>query len=131
MTVGAQGVAEALRVANPEEAGVVRIERSLAPAWTAGDPRLVERLVTNLVDNALRHNVDAGTGAAGWVRVSTGTEGGRPVLRVVNSGPTIPPDRVETLFQPSSVTSPGPAVRTVSGSAFPSWPRSPPRTVRR
>ncbi|MFD6988219.1 sensor histidine kinase [Streptomyces sp. NPDC059943] len=93
-------VAEALRIANPEEAEGVRIERSLAPAWTSGDPRLVERLVTNLVDNALRHNVDAGTGATGWVRVSTGTQGGRPVLRVVNSGPTIPPDRVETLFQP-------------------------------
>ncbi|WP_381805069.1 sensor histidine kinase [Streptomyces niveus] len=93
-------VAEALRVANPDETGGVRIERSLAPARTSGDPRLVERLVTNLVDNALRHNVDAGTGATGWVRVSTGTDGGRPVLRVVNSGPVIPPDRVGTLFQP-------------------------------
>lgn len=93
-------VAEALRAANPEETAGVRIERSLAPAWTSGDPRLVERLVTNLVDNALRHNVDPATGGAGWVRVSTGTEGGRPVVRVVNSGPAVPPDSVGTLFQP-------------------------------
>ncbi|WP_405620776.1 sensor histidine kinase [Streptomyces sp. NBC_01508] len=97
-------VADALRVASPERAAVVRIERSLAPAWTSGDPRLVERLVTNLVDNALRHNVDASAGAradtGAWIRVFTGTEGGRPVLRVVNSGPAIPPDRIDTLFQP-------------------------------
>ncbi|MFC8074988.1 sensor histidine kinase [Streptomyces sp. NPDC057307] len=87
-------VADALRTA-PSDG--VRIEQSLAPAWTPGEPRLVERLVTNLVDNALRHN-DGGADA--WVRVRTGTEGGRPVLRVVNSGPVIPADRVETLFQP-------------------------------
>ncbi|MET9552622.1 HAMP domain-containing sensor histidine kinase [Streptomyces sp. NPDC006645] len=87
-------VADALRAAPP---GGARIERSLAPAWTSGDPRLVERMVGNLVDNALRHNDD---GAHAWVRVSTGTEHGRPVLRVVNSGPVIPADRVETLLQP-------------------------------
>ncbi|WP_405801139.1 sensor histidine kinase [Streptomyces sp. NBC_01506] len=93
-------VAGALRIANPEETGGVRIEHSLAPAWTAGDPRLVERLATNLVDNALRHNVERGAGASAWVRVRTGMEGGRPVLRVVNSGPVIPHDRIDTLFQP-------------------------------
>ncbi|WP_329081612.1 HAMP domain-containing sensor histidine kinase [Streptomyces niveus] len=88
-------VADALRAAPP---GGARIERSLAPAWTSGDPRLVERMVTNLVDNALRHNNGGDAGA--WVRVRTGTERGRPVLRVVNSGPVIPADRVETLLQP-------------------------------
>lgn len=88
-------VAEALRAAPP---GGARIEQSLAPAWTSGDPRLVERMVTNLVDNALRHN--DGDPAHAWVRVRTGTERGRPVLRVVNSGPVIPADRVETLLQP-------------------------------
>ncbi|MFD3523247.1 sensor histidine kinase [Streptomyces sp. NPDC058653] len=100
-------VAEVLASAAP---GGARIERSLAPAWTSGDPRLVERLVTNLVDNALRHNVGVGVGdgdgdgdgdgSTPWVRVATGMEGGRPVLRVVNSGPVIPADRVEALFQP-------------------------------
>jgi signal transduction histidine kinase len=75
--------------------GAVRVERALEPAWTSGDPRLVERLVTNLAGNALRHNVPGG-----WLRVTTGVVGGRPVLRVVNSGPVIPADRIFGLFQP-------------------------------
>jgi signal transduction histidine kinase len=61
----------------------------------AADPRLVERLIANLVGNALRHNVPGG-----WVHVTTATEAGRPVLRVVNSGPVIPPERIGALFQP-------------------------------
>ncbi|MDQ1539435.1 MAG: hypothetical protein QOH29_161, partial [Actinomycetota bacterium] len=36
------------------------LDVSLTPAMVTGDPRLVERLVTNLVDNALRHNVAQG-----------------------------------------------------------------------
>jgi signal transduction histidine kinase len=65
------------------------------PALTFGDRRLVERLVANLADNAVRHNVPGG-----WVTVDTGTVGGRPMLRVANGGPLIPPDRVGALFQP-------------------------------
>ncbi|QIB48195.1 sensor histidine kinase [Streptomyces aureoverticillatus] len=72
-----------------------RVERSLGPARTAGDPRLLESLVTNLVSNAVRHNVPGG-----WIRVHTGVSDGRPVLRMTNSGPEIPHERVEALFQP-------------------------------
>lgn len=74
----------------------VRITADLAPAWLRGDPRLVTRLLTNLVDNAVRHNLPDG----GWVRVSTRTRGSRCVLRVVNSGPEIPPDRIADLLEP-------------------------------
>lgn len=73
----------------------IRVARALEPAGTTGDPRLVERMVANLVDNALRHNVPGG-----WVEVSTGIRAGRPVVRVVNSGETIPGDRINRLFQP-------------------------------
>ena len=73
----------------------VRIESELAPAMTLGDPALVARLVTNLIDNALRHNVPDG-----WVRVSTGMVAGRPTVRVVNSGPEIPPEHLGRIFQP-------------------------------
>lgn len=73
----------------------VRLDHTLDRAHTTGDPRLVERLATNLVDNALRHNTPGG-----WARITTATDGGRAVLHVVNSGPAIPADRVETLFQP-------------------------------
>jgi signal transduction histidine kinase len=68
---------------------------ALGAAPTAGDPRLVERLMTNLVDNAMRHNV-----AAGWLAVSTETGDGQARLCVANSGPVVPPAAVERLFQP-------------------------------
>jgi len=73
----------------------VRIEAALGPAPASGDPRLAQRLVANLVGNALSHNV-----AGGWAAISTSAVAGRAVLRVVNSGPVIPPGEVERLFQP-------------------------------
>lgn len=73
----------------------VRMEPELRPAPASGDRALLERLVANLLDNAARHNVPDG-----WVRVTTGTRDGRATLTVANSGPVIPPDRVETLLQP-------------------------------
>ena len=59
-----------------------------------GDPELLERLVGNLVENAVRHNVDGG-----WVAVSTGTDPG-PWLSVRNTGPALPAGEVDELFQP-------------------------------
>ncbi|MBO0515026.1 HAMP domain-containing protein [Streptomyces beijiangensis] len=74
-----------------------RIEADLAPAGLLGDPQLVERLAGNLIDNAVRHNVVVG---GGWISVRTGLRAGCPTLRVANSGPAIPPDRIDALFQP-------------------------------
>ncbi|MDE2932258.1 MAG: ATP-binding protein [Chloroflexota bacterium] len=64
-----------------------------ATAWA--DRALLERLVTNLVENAIRHNV-----ADGWVRVEVAQEGGEAVLRVRNSGPRLTAEEVESFFQP-------------------------------
>ena len=74
-------------------ASVPAFAQTAAPA--AGDPRLVELLVTNLIDNALRHNVDGG-----HVEVSTGFARGRTTIMVRNSGPAILPGQIEQLFQP-------------------------------
>ncbi len=52
----------------------IRIDSDLAAAPATGDPALVESLVANLVDNAIRHNV-----AGGWVEVSTAITDGRAV----------------------------------------------------
>jgi signal transduction histidine kinase len=52
-------------------------------------------MVANLVDNAIRHN-DAG----GTVEVLTGTQGGMATLTISNTGPVVPPDRLDQLFQP-------------------------------
>jgi len=73
----------------------VRIETDLHPARTVGDPRLLERLIGNLVENAIRHNVPDG-----WVRVLTGTAGNRVWLEVSNGGAVIPPGEVDRLFEP-------------------------------
>ncbi|WP_255947920.1 sensor histidine kinase [Streptomyces odontomachi] len=67
----------------------------LAPAVTAGDPRLIESLVANLVDNAIRHNHPDG-----HVTIATRTSGTRVTLTIANSGPAVPGDQVERLFHP-------------------------------
>ncbi|MDX6313766.1 MAG: hypothetical protein QOF44_3230 [Streptomyces sp.] len=73
----------------------VRIRPSISVAVAAGHRPLAERLVVNLVDNALRHNIPQGE-----VEVSTGTVDGHAVLTVANTGPVVPPDAVDRLFQP-------------------------------
>jgi signal transduction histidine kinase len=77
------------------DAAQVSLTARIEPAETAGDPGLAERLVANLVDNAIRYNV-----AGGEVEVGTGTRAGRPYLTVANTGPVIPPDQLGRLFQP-------------------------------
>jgi signal transduction histidine kinase len=73
----------------------LRVETALHPAPLDGDPRLVERLVTNLVDNAIWHNV-----AGGHVQISTDTVDGKAVLTVTNTGPIIAPSEIDRLFRP-------------------------------
>jgi signal transduction histidine kinase len=57
-----------------------------------GEEPLLERLVVNLVSNAVKYNAPGG-----WVRVSTRQPG---CLTVVNSGPLVDPDQVPALFEP-------------------------------
>ena len=73
----------------------VQVETRLGQAPASGDPALVERLVANLVDNAVHYNV-----TSGWVQAWTGVRDGVPTLRVTNSGPLIPPDRAAALVEP-------------------------------
>jgi signal transduction histidine kinase len=81
----------------------IRLSTTLDPAHTNGDPHLVERLVTNLVQNALRHNTtpDRSTGASrGHVEVSTGIFAGRAELSISNTGPIVPESAIDRLVQP-------------------------------
>jgi signal transduction histidine kinase len=71
------------------------ISADLEPAPMFGEPRLAERLVVNLIDNAVRHNVANGTAL-----VSTGVEAGSAVISVINSGPVIRPEYVSKLLRP-------------------------------
>jgi two-component system osmolarity sensor histidine kinase EnvZ len=56
-------------------------------------PFAVQRLIANLVDNALRHGGPA-------VEVVTWPEGGRAVIEVLDRGPGIPPEESERMLQP-------------------------------
>jgi signal transduction histidine kinase len=113
-----------------------RVQADLNSAPVLGDPQLIERLVVNLTDNAVRHN-HAGAEES-WVRLWTGLEAGRAVLRIANTGPVIRRDQVAGLFQPfrrlgtarvrgrdglglglSIVT----AVATAHGGTVEAWPR--------
>ena len=73
----------------------VELELSLESANVAGDLGLLERLVANLVENAIKHNL-----RDGWVRVTVVTEGGEAVLRIANSGAVLSHIEVDTLFEP-------------------------------
>jgi signal transduction histidine kinase len=66
------------------------------PAPVVGSPVLLERLVQNLVENAVRYNVPSG-----WVRVRSGTRSdGVVVLEVANTGPVVPRYEIPGLFEP-------------------------------
>jgi signal transduction histidine kinase len=52
-------------------------------------------MVSNLIDNAVRHNV-----AGGEITLASGVSGGAAFLRISNSGPIVPPDLVPSLFEP-------------------------------
>ena len=71
----------------------LRLELDLKPGPVKGDRVLLERLVSNLVENAVRHNDQDG-----WFAVRTFTEADRAVLQVQNSGPVVPADEVDKLF---------------------------------
>jgi signal transduction histidine kinase len=73
----------------------VRLAARTGSAWASGDPTLAERLVANLVDNAIAYNVAGGT-----VEVITSVVDGRAVLVVANPGDPVPADRVDGLFEP-------------------------------
>ncbi|HEY2959112.1 MAG TPA: ATP-binding protein [Actinomycetota bacterium] len=73
----------------------LRLASQLGPAPVEGDPALLERMVANLVENAVRHNQPPG-----WLEVATGISDGRAFVQVANGGRTIPTDQVEGLFEP-------------------------------
>ena len=80
--------------AHAELAGKHKVElrERLAPHSVAGDPVLLERLITNLVANAIVHNQPGG-----WAELTIGTQ---PALAISNSGPHVPAQDVPMLFEP-------------------------------
>jgi signal transduction histidine kinase len=73
----------------------ITIDAALGSAPATGDSRLIERLVANLVDNALRHNTPGGN-----VEITTNLVRGEAWFAISNTGPPVPPGELERLFQP-------------------------------
>jgi signal transduction histidine kinase len=70
----------------------VKLRQVLAERVVPGDAVLLERLIGNLVTNAIRYNEPGG-----WVEVVVA---GEPALSVRNTGQTVPAEAVTSLFEP-------------------------------
>lgn len=75
--------------------GDLRVHPALAPAVIPGDPVLAERLIANLVDNAIRYN-----SANGDIWVTTRSEAGSSELTVANTGPVVSAADAGRILQP-------------------------------
>jgi signal transduction histidine kinase len=71
------------------------LDTTIRRAHTTGNPRLVERLVANLLANAVHHNIDGG-----HIQLVTDIRDGHAVLIITNTGPKIPASELERIFQP-------------------------------
>jgi signal transduction histidine kinase len=71
------------------------LELDLEPAPAAGDLKLVNRAIGNLVDNALKY-----TAPGDVIRVVTRLAGGQAVVRVEDTGPGIAPEHLPLIFEP-------------------------------
>ena len=73
----------------------IRLDLSLDDATVDGDRTLLSVLVTNLIDNAIVHNV-----GGGWGKIQVDVDGGNARLRVTNSGRSYSSDDVARMLQP-------------------------------
>ncbi|WP_152362261.1 sensor histidine kinase [Microlunatus speluncae] len=71
------------------------LRTDLGPAPSHGDPLLLEQLIRNLVENALRYNVSGGT-----VTVTTKIDNGQAVIMVDNTGPVVADADLPGLLEP-------------------------------
>ncbi|MER6946266.1 HAMP domain-containing sensor histidine kinase [Nonomuraea sp. NPDC000554] len=78
-----------------EEHGVA-VSTELASAPTVGDPVLLERSVSNLLENAVKYNIPEN----GKVWIRTGMVDGGLVVQVANTGQHVPAYEVNSLFEP-------------------------------
>lgn len=76
-------------------AASVVVDSSAEPAVIVGDPALLERIVQNLIQNAIRHNVPGG-----WVRAATSQGPDEASLIIVNSGRQLSDEDIPALFEP-------------------------------
>lgn len=80
--------------AQAAEAGI-GLRLDTGPATTSGNAVMLERIIHNLLENALRYNEPNG-----WVRLTTRGTPDSAALTVENTGPVVAGQDIEALFQP-------------------------------
>jgi signal transduction histidine kinase len=73
----------------------LNVEAILDPAQARGDPVLLERMIANLVDNAVQHNEPSG-----WIGIRTRQRADSAVFEIANTGPRIVEEQLPILFEP-------------------------------
>lgn len=93
LATAAEDALDATRVAADQRQ--ITVEASLQPAVASGDRVLLERMIANLVENAVRHNE-----AGGSIEIRTRQDNGSAVFEIANTGPVVDPHALPTLFEP-------------------------------
>ena len=87
---------DALDSARPQiDERKITIEATLESVETRGDRVLLERMIANLVENAVRHNHPGG-----WIAIRTHAQNGSSVFEIANTGPLVSADQLPRLFEP-------------------------------
>ena len=73
----------------------ITVDATLEPALAHGDRVLLERMIANLVENAVRHN-----NPDGWIEIRTIQHADGAVFEISNTGPSVPAEQIPTLFEP-------------------------------
>lgn len=90
----------------------LELNAELRSAPTCGEPILLERMLNNLVDNAIRYNR-----AGGQITITTGTVAEQAVLHISNTGRRTDPQEVGGLLEPF-VRGTGNHTRTDNGAGL-------------
>jgi two-component system sensor histidine kinase KdpD len=75
-------------------ASIDRVKVEVGGTVTMGDAGLLERVLSNVIDNALRY------APASFVRVNAGQVGPRVLINIVDEGPGVSKGAAEQMFQP-------------------------------
>jgi two-component system sensor histidine kinase KdpD len=111
LSVGLEEVVPAALAGLGERADKVALDMPESLPPVRADPALLERVVANLVDNALAHSP-----LGSPVRVEAGEVGSKVLIRVIDLGPGIPVEERERIFQPFQRLGDSPVQGTARGN---------------